>query len=249
MFCRHCSYHTGLNPIATVTLLVSWLWGGVFASALDAAPAQAAGAQPALRSSAVTASAPAADPGWPRTYTTPTGGQVQIYQPQIASWDQQRHLVAYLAIAHRVSRTEAPVLGTVKVEADTTVALEERLVRFAAFEITEASFGSIPRERTRAIVRDLSRAIPAFDRVIGLDRVLTGLDTSRIVPKNVGGVKADPPSKTLFLHTGQSWLQAHALAGPWAPAGEAAHRAVAAGRCGVAGGDDDGRAAATGTSV
>jgi hypothetical protein len=142
---------------------------------------------------------PVADPGWPRAYTTPAGARVQIYQPQIASWEGHRHLVAYVAVAHRSRGAERPVLGTLKVEAETTVALQQRLVSFAAFRITETNFGSLEREATREIVRDVERAMPEFERVIALDRVLASIDASQIRPKNVDGVKADPP--TIFFST------------------------------------------------
>jgi hypothetical protein len=142
---------------------------------------------------------PADDPGWPRAYTTPSGGRVQIYQPQIASWEGQRHLVAYAAVSYKKSGAENALLGTIKVEADTTVALEKRLVSFAAFTITETNFGSLGREQTKQIVGEISRAIPAGERVIALDRVLAGVDTSQIRPKNVDGVKAEPP--TIFYST------------------------------------------------
>src|SRR5262245_6596782 len=36
--------------------------------------------------------------------------------------------------------------------------------------------------------------MPNDDRVIALDRVLANLDKSQIVPKNVEGIKADPPT-------------------------------------------------------
>ena len=35
--------------------------------------------------------------------------------------------------------------------------------------------------------------MPLDERVIALDRVLANIDTSQIIPKNVEGVKADPP--------------------------------------------------------
>jgi hypothetical protein len=140
-----------------------------------------------------------ADPGWPRAYTTPSGSRVQIHQPQIASWEGQKHLVAYVAVVHQAKGADKPTVGTAKIEADTMVALEERLVRFAALKITETNFGSIGRERTRAIVSEIEGALPDFERVIALDRVLAGLDRSRILPKNVAGVKADPPA--IFFST------------------------------------------------
>ena len=134
------------------------------------------------------------DPGWPRTYATPGGGQLTIYQPQIASWDEQRHLVVYAAVAHALRAGEAPVFGTIKVEADTLVALAERQVRFTTFVVTEANFGAASRDRSRQIMKEIERAVPQPDRVMALDHVLAGLDTSRIRPRNVAGVKADPPA-------------------------------------------------------
>jgi hypothetical protein len=136
----------------------------------------------------------ASDPGWPRTYTTPTGAWVQVHEPQIASWDDQRRLVAYVAVAHRRRTGEAPVLGALKFEADTAVSLDVRQVRLDRLTIAEASFAGLDRDRTRQILADVERALLEYDRVIALDRILAGLDASRIRPQNVAGVKADPPA-------------------------------------------------------
>jgi hypothetical protein len=133
-----------------------------------------------------------ADPGWPRTYTTAAGVRVQIYQPQIASWHGQRQLVAYAAVSHQATGGK-PVLGTIKVEAETSVAVAERLVSFVTLKITEANFGSMGRQKARDIIRDIEQAMPRFERVMALDRVLAGLDKSQLLAKNVDGVKADPP--------------------------------------------------------
>ena len=35
-----------------------------------------------------------ADGGWPRAYSTPSGGRLLLYQPQIASWEGQKKMVA-----------------------------------------------------------------------------------------------------------------------------------------------------------
>jgi hypothetical protein len=156
-----------------------------------------------------------ADPGWPRVYTTPAGARLRIYQPQIASWDGQKHLVAYVAVAHTASGDQQPVLGTLKVEAETTVAITERLVNFAALRIAETNFGSVGRERVRAIVRDVELALPAFERVISLDRVLAGLDRSQIRATNVEGVKADPPA--IFFSTRPAVLVAFDGRPIWSP--------------------------------
>ena len=86
-----------------------------------------------------------------------------------------------------------PTLGTIKLESDTSVALDERLVNFSQLMVTESNFPTLDRDQLRVVVTEITAAIPLDDRVIGLDRVLANIDTSQIIPKNVDGVKADPP--------------------------------------------------------
>lgn len=196
--------HRALALTTAATLALSSFAGVLDAAALaasqaQAAPPQATAPRPAAAAAAAAANPTSADPGWPRVYTTPTGSRVQIYQPQIASWENQTHLVAYLAVAHYARGADKPVLGTVKVEAESSVALEPRLVNFAKLKIAETNFGSLGREQVREIVGEIERAMPEFERVISLDRVLANLDKSQILPKNVEGVKADPP--TIFFST------------------------------------------------
>ena len=69
------------------------------------------------------ATAPAAPPpvdgGWPRAYATPEGGKIIVYQPQVASWDQQKRMVAYSAVSFEPKGAAKPNLGSLKIEADT----------------------------------------------------------------------------------------------------------------------------------
>ena len=69
----------------------------------------------------------------------------------------------------------------------------ERLVKFTPLKITEANFRTLSREQMRDLIAEIDASIPEDERVIALDRVLAGLDKSQIIPKNVDGVKADPP--------------------------------------------------------
>ena len=130
-------------------------------------------------------------------YDLPSGGSILVYQPQIASWDKQTHIVAFSAVSYRGKAGEKPALGTIKLEADTKVALTERLVNFQKMKIVEANFQTLPKEQVREIAAAIDKAIPDDERVIALDRVLANLDKSQIVPKNVEGIKADPP--TIFF--------------------------------------------------
>ena len=51
--------------------------------------------------------------------------------------------------------------------------------------------------RSKTVVSEITASVPLDERVIALDRVLANIDTSQIIPKNVEGLKADPP--TIFF--------------------------------------------------
>jgi hypothetical protein len=72
-----------------------------------------------------------------------------VYQPQVAEWTEQRHMVAYAAVSYQPAGEQKPALGSLKIEADTQVVLAERLVSFREMKITEANFPTLPKESTR----------------------------------------------------------------------------------------------------
>ena len=147
----------------------------------------------APKTAATAAVAPPVDGGWPRLYTLPSGGSILLYQPQVASWERQAHMVAFSAVSYRAKGATKPEAGTIKIEADTQVALSDRLVNFQKLKIAEANFPTLPKETVKEIAAEIDKAMPDDDRVIALDRVLANLDKSQIVPKNVEGIKSDPP--------------------------------------------------------
>jgi hypothetical protein len=147
-----------------------------------------------------TASTQVLEPGWPRAYQTPGGGRIVVYQPQVATWEGQKKLVAYAAtsfVAKPAAKDSKPGLGTITLEADTRVSLEERLVKFDNMRITNAHFSTLPKEQVRDVVNEITEAIPDDERIMALDRVLAAVDKSKIIPKDVPGLKADPP--TIFF--------------------------------------------------
>ena len=163
--------------------------------------AQAAPKEPPKAATPAPAPTPAAAPapqpvdgGWPRAYSTAQRGRILVYQPQVASWEKQKQMVAYAAVAWETKGATKPALGTLKIEADTKVSASERLVNFSDFKIAESNFPTVPRDQVREIVAEIDKTIPQDDRVIALDRVLASIDRSQITPKNVEGVKADPPT-------------------------------------------------------
>src|SRR5574340_1057870 len=82
---------------------------------------------------------PPADGDWPRAYTTASGARVLLYQPQIGLWPDQKHMTLVAAVSYLSQGADKPALGTLKIEADTRVALAERLVSFSEFKITLAN--------------------------------------------------------------------------------------------------------------
>jgi hypothetical protein len=133
------------------------------------------------------------DGGWPRSYTTGSGASMVIYQPQVSTWASQKLMTAYAAVSYTPLGAAKPALGTLQLEADTTVSVTERLVDFSKYRVVEANFPSLPKEQLKTVVAEVTTSVPPTDRVIGLDRVLAAVDKSLIIPKNVEGVKSDPP--------------------------------------------------------
>jgi len=154
--------------------------------------AQAKPVAPAAPSAAA-AKAPPIDGGWPRAYLSRAGAQILIYQPQVASWDGRKQMVAYAAVSYQPAKADKPTLGTIRIEAKTDVSMEDRLVKFSPLQIAQANFPNLSREALRDLVTEIDSSIPEDDRVIALDRVLANVDKSQILPKNIDNIKADPP--------------------------------------------------------
>jgi hypothetical protein len=136
---------------------------------------------------------PAQDRGWPRGYSLPDEAQIVLYQPQIASWENQKHAIALAAVSYVAKGEQKPALGTIKIETETQVSLEQRLVGFSKLKITETNFPTLSKDQTREIVDAIEKNIPDEERIIALDRMLAYVDKSAISPKNVAGLKSDPP--------------------------------------------------------
>ncbi len=150
-------------------------------------------ATPARAGASAAAADQPVDGGWPRAYSTPAGANLLLYQPQVASWKDQKQVTMYSAVSYQSKGAKAPSLGTIKVEAGTSVAVPERLVNFSEFTIAEANFPQLPKDQLKGVIADILDAVPREQRVIALDRVLANIDSSQIVPRNIPGIKADPP--------------------------------------------------------
>src|SRR5439155_25351208 len=121
--------------------------------------------------------------GWPRAYVTNTVVRLVLYEPQVASWLEQVRIVMYAAVAYTPKDQGAAALGTIRVEANTKIAVAERLVNFSDLTITASNFPTLSREQLTAVVAEIDASVPRDDRVIGLDRVLAADDAGQNQPK------------------------------------------------------------------
>jgi hypothetical protein len=185
----HIRHTRALVAVVTVASFLLSLVAPML-NAQTAAPTPA----PATASPTGPTSGDEVDGGWPRDYTTPAGAALRVFQPQIATWDGQKKMVAYSAASYNTKGAQKPNLGTLKFEADTSVAVAERLVNFSNVKLTETHFENIPKEQLQDIATQVDNTVKEDGMVIALDRVLANLDKSQIIPKNVEGVKADPPA-------------------------------------------------------
>jgi hypothetical protein len=186
------SCHLGIAALTALTLVLPpGLWSGLRWA--QAAPQQSQAAQKPASSSSP--QKPGDDGGWPRTYKLSNGGSAIVYQPQIASWENQQHIAFWAAVAYTAPGAKQAALGTVKAKADTQVSLDQRLVNFTPLQITDFNFPSLPRDQASAFVSAFRQALPSGQMQISLDRVLAGLNKSLIIAKRgeKEGIKADPP--------------------------------------------------------
>jgi hypothetical protein len=194
---RHRTLQQRTAIVSIVSLLASpGLTGGLLVARTRSATEQGTASKPPLAAVAAK-TPPPIDGGWPRNYATASGAALVVYQPQVASWAEQKHAVLYAAVSYMPKGAPKATLGTIKVDSDTSVSVAERLVSFSDLKVSESNFPSAQRDELRTIVEEITTTIPLNDRVISLDRVLANIDKSQISPKNVEGVKADPP--TIFF--------------------------------------------------
>src|SRR3954451_1847591 len=83
---------------------------------------------------------------FPRTYQLSNGGSVTLFEPQVASWAGQTHMAVWCAVSYQAKAGEVLVVGSIKIEADTEIALSEQLVRFKEFSIPEVNLSSLSRD-------------------------------------------------------------------------------------------------------
>ena len=132
------------------------------------------------------------DGGWPRQIETPSGASIVLYQPQVVSWKDQRHLVAMCAVSYTPKGAAKPDLGTVRLESPTSTSVETRMVNFVKVELTSMTFPSLEKLESQEVLTEIRKSLPTENVLIALDRILAAVDTSQVSAKGVK-INTDPP--------------------------------------------------------
>src|SRR4249919_3213072 len=91
----------GIVALVTSANLVASSWlPAIHAQATQTAAPKTTTQAPAAKPAAKPAQPPPPDGGWPRQYVTKSGAPFLVYQPQIATWDDQKKMTAYSAVAY-----------------------------------------------------------------------------------------------------------------------------------------------------
>ena len=93
----------------------------------------------------------AVDGGWPRSTTCRAAARSSSTSRRSRAGTSRRTWSPTAPCRYRAKAGDKPALGTIKLEADTRVALDERLVNFQKLKITEANFQTLPKEQMREI--------------------------------------------------------------------------------------------------
>lgn len=174
-----------INSTRRNSLLTLFLIGAMLTSGLTlAVPAQTVQRKPTQ-----------AGASFPRTYKLSTGGAVTIYEPQIASWEKQSEMVAWSAVSYESAPKAKLALGSMKIESQTAISVDHRLVKFTNFQIKEINLPTVTPDDAKRIAAALEAELPDEAKTLELEKVLAAVDKSQLaVPKSENpNVKADPP--------------------------------------------------------
>ena len=133
------------------------------------------------------------DRGWPRLFES-NGTEVLVHQPQVLDWPGFNRIQFIAAVAVGRKGSDARVVGSVRVSADTKVAKAERLVVLTNRKIEEATFPGVEAADAEQLAATI-RTATQLDRpqTISLDRLIASLDPTKI-PVAKTELNLNPPT-------------------------------------------------------
>lgn len=142
-------------------------------------------------------------PGWPRSFTTPGGAEVTLYQPQVSEWKDFTNLKALVATEYKATKDAKPVFGVIGLEGRTSLDRDAGEVVLSDIKATQLDFSVLDRQQLADLSLEVGKVVPTGVITVPEERLTASLaDYSRI--SNVEGLKSDPPP--IFVSTAQAIL-------------------------------------------
>lgn len=114
------------------------------------------------------------DVGWPREFMH-AGHLIVVYQPQLESFEGD-HLTGRAAVSVTPEGRDETIFGAVWFDAFVETDRDNRVVTIVSVAVPRVRFQNATEEQARQFAEVLEFEISAWDIVVSLDRVLTGLE-------------------------------------------------------------------------
>jgi hypothetical protein len=139
------------------------------------------------------------DQSWPRQITTSDGSSINVYPPQVESWDQKK-LQARAAVGVQTPDAAEPTYGVIWLSARTQVNRQNDVVTLTNIQVTKANFPAAG-DGAPDYLALMRQNIPSGTRTIGLARLQAHLAAAHAVEKNRKTTLKNDPPKIIYSTT------------------------------------------------
>ena len=131
------------------------------------------------------------DPGWPQEMSNDRGSMV-VYQPQVDKWDDYLKLEARVAVVVYPTGWDQPVLGALRISAETQTDHESRTVLIYNKKIIEARYPSLDSTKSVQVTNLVKSLMEPTAQLYALDRILANLEQTEMVVRSTEVATAPP---------------------------------------------------------
>ena len=131
-------------------------------------------------------------PGWPRSYTTDSGAEIILFQPQISSWTDFRDIDALLAAEYRKTKDAQPVFGVIGISGKTQTDTDAGEVVITDINTTQLNFSALDRAELSALALEVGKLLPTGAITVPEERLTASLANYERLA-DAEGMKSDPP--------------------------------------------------------
>jgi hypothetical protein len=131
------------------------------------------------------------DPGWPQE-TSNENGKMVIHQPQVDKWEDYLRLEARVAVVVTPAGQDDPVLGAIRISAETQTDHESRTVLIYNKNIIEARYPALDSVQSVEMTKLVESLMEPNPQLYALDRILASLEQTEMAVREVE-VAVEPP--------------------------------------------------------